>query len=104
MSTTRILLGQTLQFTDNPLTHGPEAALHHSHGAVAIGDGRILSTGTDAAVRAAHPQAEVTDYGPALILPGFVDAHAHYPQTAIIAGYPGGYWACNCASTRKRRW
>ena len=29
----------------------------------------------------------VADYGDCLILPGFVDAHAHYPQTAIIASW-----------------
>jgi guanine deaminase len=29
----------------------------------------------------------VTDHGAALILPGFVDAHVHYPQTAIIASW-----------------
>ncbi len=87
MNTTRILLGQTLQFTDSPLTHGAEAAIHHRHGAVAVAEGRILMTGTAEVVRAAHPQAEITDYGPSLILPGFVDAHAHYPQTAIIASW-----------------
>jgi guanine deaminase len=29
----------------------------------------------------------VVDHGRALILPGFVDAHAHYPQTAMIASW-----------------
>ena len=38
-------------------------------------------------LRAAHPQARVTDYGKALISAGFVDAHVHYPQTAIIASW-----------------
>ncbi len=87
MSTISILLGQTLTFTANPLTHGPEAAVHHTHGAVAIRDGEILMTGPADSVRAAHPDAPVTDYGRSLILPGFVDAHAHYPQTAIIASW-----------------
>jgi guanine deaminase len=38
-------------------------------------------------LRAAHPGARVTDYGDALISAGFVDAHVHYPQTAIIASW-----------------
>ena len=29
----------------------------------------------------------VTDFGDGLIFPGFVDAHVHYPQTAIIASW-----------------
>ncbi|MFN6980067.1 MAG: guanine deaminase, partial [Gemmobacter sp.] len=34
-----------------------------------------------------HPNAAVTDHGDRLISPGFVDAHVHYPQTAIIAAW-----------------
>ena len=45
-------------------------------------------TGTADALRAAHPQAHVVHYGAdRLICPGFVDAHVHYPQTAIIASW-----------------
>ncbi len=52
-----------------------------------IEDGQIAATGPGDTLRAAHPDAAVTDYGDALITPGFVDAHAHYPQTAIIASW-----------------
>ena len=38
-------------------------------------------------LRRAHPEAQVTDYGNALITAGFVDAHMHYPQTGIIASW-----------------
>jgi len=48
---------------------------------------RIMAVGNGDALRAAHPQAEVTRYADALICPGFVDAHVHYPQTAIIASW-----------------
>jgi guanine deaminase len=84
----QILQGQTLTFTDNPFRVPPEAAIRHErHGAVAIEAGRIVAVGPAEEVRAAHPQAPVSDYGAALISPGFVDAHAHYPQTAIIASW-----------------
>lgn len=84
---TEILLGQTLSFTADPFVEGPGAARHNRHGAVAIDDGVILDVGPAHAVRARHPGARVTDFGDALLSAGFVDAHVHYPQTAIIASW-----------------
>ena len=85
--TERLILGQTLTFGGDPFTEGPEAARHERHGAVLVRDGLIAAVGDGAELRARHPAAQVTDHGDALILPGFVDAHAHYPQTAIIASW-----------------
>ncbi|WP_425502778.1 guanine deaminase [Rubricella aquisinus] len=83
-----ILLGQTLQFTGSPFAEPVEAVTRHlRHGAVGIHDGRIVEVGDASQMRAAHPKAEVTDMGTALLLPGFVDAHAHFPQTRIIASW-----------------
>lgn len=86
----KLLLGQTLTFAENPFEAGIEAASaarHESHGAVAIEHGLIADHGPADTLRARYPKAEVTDYGNALISPGFIDAHAHYPQTAIIASW-----------------
>jgi guanine deaminase len=82
-----ILIGQVLRFTGNPMTEGVGAAHHSARGGVLIEDGRIAALGEADALRRAHPQAKVTDYGDALISAGFVDAHAHYPQTAMIASW-----------------
>ncbi len=83
-----LLLGQTLAFTADPFTvPPPEAARHDTRGGVLIEGGRIAATGEADALRRAHPEVPVTDLGQALILPGFVDAHAHYPQTGIIASW-----------------
>jgi guanine deaminase len=82
-----LLLGQVLSFTGDPFVLGPEAAHHDPHGAVLVQDGKIRATGPADALRAAYPKAQVTDYGRALISAGFVDAHVHYPQTAIIASW-----------------
>ena len=83
-----LLLGQTLTFTGTPFDGDPtEAARYEAHGAVLIEHGKIAATGPAATLRAAHPQAKITDYGDALISAGFVDAHVHYPQTAIIASW-----------------
>jgi guanine deaminase len=53
-------------------------------GAVAFEDGRILATGSFAAVRRAHPEAAVLDSRGALLLPGLIDTHVHYPQLAVV--------------------
>ncbi|MFW5642293.1 MAG: guanine deaminase, partial [Roseicyclus sp.] len=85
--TERLILGQTLHFDADPAVTGPEAVRHERRGALRVTDGRIAETGTAEALRAAHPHLPAEDHGERLILPGFIDAHAHYPQTAIIASW-----------------
>ena len=88
MGKTTLLLGQTLSFRGDPFHVGvDEATVYEAHGGVLVTDGQIVACGPGDALRAAHPQAEVVDYGRALITAGFIDAHAHYPQTAIIASW-----------------
>ncbi len=82
-----LLLGQILTFAADPFAQGEAAARHWSHGGVLVEEGRIVAVGDGADLRARHPQARVTDYGRALISAGFVDAHVHYPQTAMIASW-----------------
>ncbi|WP_299839506.1 guanine deaminase [uncultured Jannaschia sp.] len=85
---TTLILGRTLAFDADPFAVPPgDAATFERHGAVAVEGGRIVAVGPADALRAAHPQADRIDHGEALILPGFVDAHVHYPQTAIIASW-----------------
>ncbi len=80
-----LLLGQVLSFTGDPMVNGSEAARHDS--GVLIDQGRIVAVGDGATLRSQHPGARVTDYGRNLISAGFIDAHVHYPQTAIIASW-----------------
>ena len=82
-----LICGQLIWFDGDPLREGPQVARHLTHGAVLVDAGRIVARGDAAALRAAHPQARITDHGAALISAGFVDAHVHYPQTAIIASW-----------------
>ena len=83
----RLFLGQTIAFKASPFDFGPDAAETDSHGGVLVEHGRIAEVGHGPDMQARHPDAEVTDYGRHVILPGFVDAHVHYPQTAIIASW-----------------
>ena len=82
---TDLLLGQVLHYTADPFEQGASAARIDE--ALVIEGGRILAVGSAETLRAAHPQARVNDYGRSLISAGFVDAHVHYPQTAIIASW-----------------
>jgi guanine deaminase len=88
MSGETILTGQVITFTGNPFADGVEAtASHERDGAVVIRGGQILASGAAPALLADYPGAIRIDYGEALISAGFVDAHVHYPQTAIIASW-----------------
>jgi guanine deaminase len=82
-----LLLGQVLWFDGDPFRDGLAAARHLARGGVLIDAGRIVARGDAGVLRRAHPDARVTDYGDHLISAGFVDAHVHYPQTAIIASW-----------------
>ncbi len=81
----KLLKGQTLRWTANPFTiPWADAFSHITHGAVVVENGTILAVGDADKLTASHPDADITDYGDDLILPGFVDTHVHYPQTAIV--------------------
>lgn len=83
------LLGQTLDFLADPGETGDTSALrHHEDGAIVIGDdGRIAWAGDRARLPARFADIETADYRGCLILPGFIDAHLHYPQYRMIAAY-----------------
>lgn len=88
MTETTLLTGQTLRFSGNPFTQDWAEVTHvNTAGAVAIQRGKILDHGDAATLMASYPQAKVIDYGNSLITAGFVDAHVHYPQTAMIASW-----------------
>ncbi len=81
-----ILKGQVLSFSDSPFDAPPQDASRFDE-ALVLRDGKIVGIGGFADLRKAHPKAEITDYGTHVIMAGFVDAHAHYPQTAMIASW-----------------
>lgn len=82
-----VLIGQVLCFDGDPFRDGLSAARPITRGAVAVEDGRIKAVGEAADLRARFPQARMHDHGGRLISAGFIDAHVHYPQTAIIASW-----------------
>jgi guanine deaminase len=92
---TRLLLGHLLHVPGDPFAAAREAARSGrdeaappsaldaiTDGALAIADGRLVDVGPAAEVRARHRGAVVEEAG-GWLLPGFVDAHVHYPQLAV---------------------
>ncbi len=84
-----ILTGQTLSFLDDPLVVGGERSFRYrERGAVVMGDdGRIAWEGERAGLPKPYAGLPETDHGQGLILPGFIDAHLHYPQHRMLAAY-----------------
>jgi guanine deaminase len=87
MMMTDLLLGQVIRYAGDPFTDGPSAVQVVTQGAIAIEAGRIAAMGEATDLRTRFPQARIHDHGTHLISPGFIDAHVHYPQTAIIASW-----------------
>jgi guanine deaminase len=53
-------------------------------GGLAFAGARILAAGDFAGLRREHPEAELLDARGALLLPGLVDTHVHWPQLGIV--------------------
>ena len=86
----RVVCGAVLTYRDDPARIGPESAIrYHLRGAVAVdGDGRIAWSGPAARLPDRFRALPVDDHGMALVLPGFIDAHTHFPQHRMLAA-PG---------------
>lgn len=79
--------GPMLSFTRDAFADGAGPAYRHEPDAVvAMAGGRITHAGPAAEVLPALPAGTpVTSYGrDALIVPGFIDCHVHYPQVRIV--------------------
>ncbi len=83
-----LLIGRTLAFEGCPFDRPiGEAALFNEYGAVLVKGDKIAAVGNAADLKQDNPRARVHDCGRRLITAGLIDAHAHYPQTAIIASW-----------------
>lgn len=84
----RALRGRLLWFVGDPEVAG-EAAHHFvEDGLLVIENGLVKAAGeASALLRALPADAEIVDHRPHLIMPGFIDAHIHMPQTQVVASY-----------------
>ena len=86
----RVILGAVLTYRDDPAAAGANRAIRYwRRGAVvAGGDGRIEWRGHASRLPERFRGVPADDYGEALVLPGFIDAHVHFPQYRMLAA-PG---------------
>ncbi|MEE8270898.1 MAG: guanine deaminase, partial [Alphaproteobacteria bacterium] len=85
----RAIRGRLLSFLDDPAVAG-EGASHRylDDGLLVLENGRIAKVGEARdLLPALPPEATVDHYPDALVMPGFIDTHIHYPQTQVIASY-----------------
>ncbi|KPF65569.1 guanine deaminase [Bosea sp. AAP35] len=84
----RALRGRLLWFVADPHDDGEAAHRYVADGVLVIEGGVIRAVGPAEAILSTLPTgAEITDHRPHLIMPGFIDAHLHMPQTQVIASY-----------------
>lgn len=88
-TTVKALRGAAVTLKANPFEHGGDACLeHHEDALVVIADGVITAFGPYGELAATLPAGvEPTHYPDALIAPGFIDAHVHYPQLQMIGAF-----------------
>ncbi|MEL6646267.1 MAG: guanine deaminase [Pseudomonadota bacterium] len=79
-----VITGRVMCFDASPFDVPPEASARVEE-AVRVENGLIEAVGPKAQIQ--QPGDTRMDMGAALILPGFIDAHVHYPQTGIIASW-----------------
>lgn len=79
---------QILHFLSDPRLGGESAWQYFEDGVLWVEEGHIKAVGTASELLSLLPAyVELHQYPDHLIIPGFVDAHVHYPQTEMIGAY-----------------
>lgn len=77
-----------LHFVADPQAAGEEALVYHRDGLLLVEDGRVLGAGPAAALLPTlPPDTAVREHPEALLCPGFIDCHVHYPQLDIVGAH-----------------
>ena len=72
----------------DPAVVGVEQSYEYfEDGLLVIDNGQVAKVGHAADLLPTLKGVEITEYRDAMITPGFIDTHIHYPQTGMIASY-----------------
>lgn len=87
--TRRALRGSLFYLTDDPFLNPPDdCTVYESDGLLIIEDGHIVAVGAYSTLKdQLTDDTPLEHYPQQLIMPGFIDAHIHYPQVEIIGSY-----------------
>ncbi len=86
--TVQIHRGALLHFLDDPAKAGEDSYEYFEDGALVVVEGVITDAGPASSVIPRAPaDAEVRTHRDALLMPGFVDTHIHYPQIDIVGAH-----------------
>lgn len=85
----RAIRSAYLSFHDDPFVRElADSMTYEPDALILIEDGRITKVGPARDLLGELPEGtQVDEYTDSLVVPGFIDAHVHYPQTEMIAAY-----------------
>jgi guanine deaminase len=78
---------ELLSVAEDPAAAGAEAVRHEPDGLLVVEDGIVVARGAHAELAPRYPGLSITGFPGKLLVPGFVDAHVHYPQIERIASH-----------------
>ncbi|WP_129791183.1 guanine deaminase [Sphingosinicella sp. CPCC 101087] len=78
---------ELLSVAEDPAAAGPESVRHEPDGLLVVEDGIVVARGAYVDLAPRYQDLSVAHFPGKLLVPGFVDAHVHYPQTERIASH-----------------
>jgi guanine deaminase len=84
----KVIRSSFLDFIDDPFYLSEAASVRYlEDGLLVIENGKIKDFGTYEQLHEKYAAIDAIAYPDKLIMPGFIDTHIHYPQTAMVAAY-----------------
>jgi guanine deaminase len=89
MSQCKAYRASVIHSVANPYDVGAENSYEYfEDGLLVIDNGVVASVGNaESLIPSLSPDVEIVHYKDALITPGFIDTHIHYPQTSMVGSY-----------------